>query len=131
MLSAISVLGSKMISRLNSSLDEHSPSRLTEESGENFVVGAKKGVLNKAKDIYKTVGDFGGNLVSKFDESIISKYSQLQKMQSLQGSISSEMINSTKTVFTTPQIVFNVQQLDESKLEQCFNYVNRKFGSKY
>lgn len=130
-LSAISVLGSKMISRLNSSLDEHSPSRLTEESGENFVVGAKKGVLNKAKDIYKTVGDFGGNLVSKFDESIISKYSQLQKMQSLQGSISSEMINSTKTVFTTPQIVFNVQQLDESKLEQCFNYVNRKFGSKY
>lgn len=130
-LSAISVLGSKMISRLNSSLDEHSPSRLTEESGENFVLGAKKGVLNKAKDIYKTVGDFGGNLVSKFDESIISKYSQIQKMKSLQGAISNEMINNTKTIFTTPQIVFNVQQLDESKLEQCFNYVNRKFGSKY
>lgn len=130
-LSAISVLGSKMISRLNSSLDEHSPSRLTEESGENFVIGAKKGVLNKAKDIYKTVGDFGGNLVSKFDESIISKYSQIQKMKSLQGAISNEMINNTKTIFTTPQIVFNVQQLDESKLEQCFNYVNRKFGSKY
>lgn len=130
-LSAISVLGSKMISRLNSSLDEHSPSRLTEESGENFVVGAKKGVLNKAKDIYKTVGDFGGNLVSKFDESIISKHSQIQKMKSLQGAISNEMINNTKTIFTTPQIVFNVQQLDESKLEQCFNYVNRKFGSKY
>lgn len=130
-LSAISVLGSKMISRLNSSLDEHSPSRLTEESGENFVLGAKKGMLNKAKDIYKTVGDFGGNLVSKFDESIISKHSQIQKMKSLQGAISNEMINNTKTIFTTPQIVFNVQQLDESKLEQCFNYVNRKFGSKY
>lgn len=130
-LSAISVLGSKMTTQLNKSLDEHSPSKITEESGENFVIGAKKGILNKAKDVYKTVGLFGNNLVNKFDENIISKYSQIKKMQSLQGSIDSEMINSTKTVFTTPQIVFNVQKLNESNLEQCFNYINKKFGSRY
>lgn len=130
-LTAISVLGSKMTTQLNKSLDEHSPSKITEESGENFVLGAKKGILNKAKDIYKTVGLFGNNLVNKFDENIISKYSQIKKMQSLQGSIDSEMINSTKTVFTTPQIVFNVQKLNESNLEQCFNYINKKFGSRY
>lgn len=35
--------------------------------------------------------------------------------------------NANQTIFTTPQIVFNVQELDEEKLQQCFNYVNRKF----
>ena len=45
--------------------------------------------------------------------------------------LSSKVIDSTKTVFTTPQIVFNVQELDEAKLQQCFNYINRKFGSQY
>ena len=47
------------------------------------------------------------------------------------GAINQSVIDNTKTVFTTPQIVFNVQELDEAKLNQCFNYINRKFGSKY
>lgn len=45
--------------------------------------------------------------------------------------INSKIIDSTKTVFTTPNIIFNVQELDEAKLQQCFNYINRKFGSAY
>ena len=47
------------------------------------------------------------------------------------GAIRQSVIDQTKTIFTTPQIVFNVQELDEAKLQQCFNYVNRKFGSQY
>ena len=42
-----------------------------------------------------------------------------------------KIIQSSKTIYTTPKIVFNVQELDESKLEQCFNYVNKKFGTNY
>lgn len=48
-----------------------------------------------------------------------------------QSTLSAKVIDSTKTVFTTPQIVFNVQELDEAKLQQCFNYINKKFGSAY
>ena len=47
------------------------------------------------------------------------------------GAIRQSVIDQTKTIFTTPQIVFNVQELDEAKLQQCVNYVNRKFGSQY
>ena len=47
------------------------------------------------------------------------------------GAISQSVVDKTRTIFTTPQIVFNVQELDEVKLQQCFNYINRKFGSKY
>ena len=49
----------------------------------------------------------------------------------ISNKINPNTINSTKTIFTTPQITFNVQELDDKKLEQCFEYVNKKFGSKY
>lgn len=55
----------------------------------------------------------------------------LQELGDFQENLSSKVIDNTKMVFTTPQITFNVQELDKEKLEQCFNYINRKFGSLY
>ena len=49
----------------------------------------------------------------------------------MQNTITEHIIDSTKTVFTTPQITFNVQEMNKENLETCFNYINRKFGSKY
>ena len=40
-------------------------------------------------------------------------------------------IVSSKTVFTTPNIVFNVQKMDEANLNSAFNYINRRLGSQY
>lgn len=40
-------------------------------------------------------------------------------------------IDSQKIVFTTPNITFNVQKMDEANLDMAFNYINRKFGSRY
>ena len=37
----------------------------------------------------------------------------------------------SNTIFTTPTITFNVQEMTEDNLEACFNYVNKKFGSNY
>ena len=65
------------------------------------------------------------------DKLTLNPNMNLTKLQSLQNGVASNAINSTKTIFTTPQIIFNVQELDEAKLEQCFNYINRKFGSQY
>ena len=45
--------------------------------------------------------------------------------------MANKVIENSNTVFTTPQIIFNVQELDEEKLNQCFNYINRRFGSAY
>lgn len=62
---------------------------------------------------------------------LAQKMAENLSLNGLESGISPNVISSTKTIFTTPQIVFNVQELDEGKLQQCFNYVNRKFGSKY
>ena len=39
--------------------------------------------------------------------------------------------DSIKTVFTTPNITFNVQKMDEANLNTAFNYINRRLGSQY
>lgn len=119
-------LGKNILASLNNSLDEHSPSRLSEESGINFVQGIIKGTASKEREALNLVGKFGKDLINKFNGSFDSSISALPS-----ANLSSKVIDSTKTIFTTPQIVFNVQELDEAKLQQCFNYVNKKFGSQY
>jgi hypothetical protein len=75
-----------------------------------------------AKRMYSQVDEISSKLLNKF--SGISTDINL-------GNINKKVMQSTQTVFTTPQIVFNVNQLDEAKLQQCFNYINRKFGTCY
>lgn len=70
---------------------------------------------------------------TKLLESVAKMSNELDGVISgnLQNRLNNRIINDSKTVFTTPQIVFNVQELDQAKLEQCFNYINKKFGSQY
>lgn len=76
-------------------------------------------MLKSSPKLEKATNNVAKMMASNLD---LSKY---------QSALNAQVINSTKTVFTTPQIVFNVQELDEVKLQQCFNYINKKFGSKY
>lgn len=88
---------------------------------ENF----SKGIDNNKAKLVKSIMNMTKEMQEKF------KLIQLQNFGDLQGNLTNQLIDNTKTIFTTPQIVFNVQELDEAKLNQCFNYINRKFGSKY
>lgn len=99
------------------------------------------------KDEMKYMPDMINNLVSGIQKNKYKVTDAMKKMTQemnetlniplvqdfgkFQGSINNQITDSTKTIITTPQIVFNVQELDEAKLQQCFNYINRKFGSKY
>lgn len=128
LFTAVWNLGERIVSSLNGSLDEHSPSKLSEKSGINFVQGAINGITSKEKEALNLVNKFGNNLINNFNAGFNGKSLNTDFTNT---KLSSQVIDSTKTIFTTPQIVFNVQELDEAKLEQCFNYINRKFGSKY
>lgn len=87
-----------------------------------------KGIKNNKYRLLNAVTSLSQDLKNKLT---LNPNMNLTKLQSLQNGVASNAINSTKTIFTTPQIVFNVQELDEAKLQQCFNYINRKFGSQY
>ncbi len=124
-----------ILSRLKTSFDVHSPSRETRKIFKNVMKGAELGLQDEENRIYKQIDKFSTNILDRLNNINISdlqlKTPKIQDFGKLQGNLSNEITNTTKTIFTTPQIVFNVQELDKAKLDQCFNYVNKKFGSAY
>lgn len=111
-----------VLSRLKKAFDIHSPSRKTREIFENVMKGAELGIEDEANSIY--------NKIDRLSKGISNKLRNISYSDDF-GKLNTNVIEKSKTIFTTPQIVFNVQELDEAKLQQCFNYINRKFGSQY
>lgn len=111
-----------ILSRLKKAFDIHSPSRKVRKIFNFAMEGAEVGIEDKENALYSKIKNISTTALDKFKQ--LGNDIQM-------GAINQSVIDNTKTVFTTPQIVFNVQELDEAKLNQCFNYINRKFGSKY
>ena len=109
-----------ILTRLKKSFDIHSPSRETRDIFQNVMKGAELGLKDEEKRLNNEIDKIARKIKSDFNN-------MLPNMQEIKQSV----IEQTRTIFTTPQITFNVQELDETKLQQCFNYVNRKFGSAY
>ena len=114
---------------LRNGLGDGSPSVLAKQALIDYFLGADIGIKKQGNKTVEELGKYGEIMHNEFTKSLINK--DLLEAKQLQGKFSSNLIDSQKTIFTTPQIVFNVQELDEAKLQQCFNYVNRKFGSQY
>lgn len=111
-----------ILSRLKKAFDIHSPSKETRKIFDYVMKGAEKGLEDEERKLYKQTDNISKKLLGKF-EGIGSNLNL--------GNLNKSVIEQTKTVFTTPQITFNIQELDEARLQQCFNYINRKFGSAY
>ena len=116
-------LAGAAIAAMQTELDEHSPSKKAEQIGayvpEGFVLGIKKG---QSKAV-KSVEDMSRELVDALSWS--------DPLNKIDGSINRRITNATRTIFTTPNIQFNVQTLNKENLDLAFNYINKKFGSQY
>ena len=112
-----------ILGRLKKSFDIHSPSRQTRDIFQNVMKGAELGLEDEESRIYREIDNISNDLLNRF------KLLREKKLNI--GSLNGNILDKTKTIFTTPQIIFNVQELDKDRLEQCFNYVNKKFGSQY
>ncbi len=111
-----------ILSRLKKAFDIHSPSRKVRKIFNFAMEGAEVGIEDKENALYSKIKNISNTALERFKQ--LGNDVQL-------GALNQSVMDKTKTVFTTPQIVFNVQELDEAKLNQCLNYINRKFGSKY
>lgn len=125
---AVRNLGEQMKAQMMASLQEHSPSKATEQMGINFDLGLINGIIDSKKDVLREIERLGIDSLVSFNDGFSVDSLALDKLNS---NMANKVIENSNTVFTTPQIVFNVQELDEEKLNQCFNYINRKFGSAY
>ena len=135
LFSKASGIAEGILGRLKKSFDIHSPSKETRKIFKYVMEGAELGLQDEEKTMYKQIDKFADNTLNKLKNIDIASLKinipKTQTFDKIQGSLKNKVIENTKTIFTTPQIVFNVQELDEAKLQQCFNYINKKFGSAY
>lgn len=122
--SASAVAGTAL-GTLQKILDEHSPSRKTRKFGNFFTEGLTLGILDEEKNAIKAAKDLGNKVLNELD------YSNKFATGSIDANINRQITDATKTIFTTPNIQFNVQTLNKENLDLAFNYINKKFGSQY
>lgn len=111
-----------ILGRLKKAFDIHSPSRKMRKIFQNVMASPEQEMEKGRKILNEKAKSIAADILKKFNGMSFNT--------NFKG-INSEIIEKSKTIFTTPQITFNVQELDEAKLQQCFNYINRKFGSAY
>ena len=113
-------LGRGMVNALNTSLDEHSPSKLTEKTGINFVQGLINGTLDKRKEVLNSVELLGNDMANRLNMNL-DELNVSSKLNNLS--------NSTKMIFTTPTL--NIYTQGEVNIRKIADEVNRIFGSQY
>ena len=113
-------IASSMLSRLRKAFDIHSPSKETQEIFEYNVDGMIKGLDVRQKALLSKIDTLKNKVLTEMNFGNMELAGLGSKVNAQQS-----------TIFTTPQITFNVQELDQERLDRCFNYINRKFGSKY
>lgn len=122
--SAATVAGTAL-GTLQKILDEHSPSRKTRKFGNFITEGLTLGILDEEKNAVKAAKTLSNNVLKEFD------YTNKLATGSIDANINKQITDATKTIFTTPNIQFNVQTLNKENLDLAFNYINKKFGSQY
>ena len=109
-----------ILSRLKKSFDIHSPSKETRDIFQNVMKGAELGLEDERKRLNKQVDTIASQMKTNF-----------ANIMPNMAAIKQSVIDQTRTVFTTPNITFNVQKMDEANLNKAFNYINRRLGSQY
>ena len=127
-VSAASTVADWISSFLHFSVPEKGPLSDMDKSMPDMIELMAKGIYSNKHKLIEATEKLSRDLKDKL---ILNGSLNLGNIESMQGNVISKTIDSNKAIYTTPQIVFNVQELDEAKLEQCFNYINRKFGSQY
>lgn len=132
-------IGNRGNSQFRKGLGDGSPSILAERAIIDYFAGANIGMNDAGKDLLKDMNKYGEKANSEFSEAL--QYSKINKkikygidipknINGLQSALTSEVKKASNINYNINNI-FNVQELDKERLEQCFNYINRKFGSKY
>lgn len=122
-------IAKNIAAQFNIQWDEHSPSKLMKKMAENFLLPIstvfdkkKRGLTNDAKRLAGGIANsFGNNFNTGIDLGSIPK---------LQSGLTSAVKQASNINYYN-NITFNVQELDRERLEQCFDFINKKYGSMY
>lgn len=106
--------------------DEHSPSKKMKKFAEYYVQPISDVMKSRQKDIVSSAREMANAVNSAFNNQM--NFPQIHDFGKLQGKLSNKIIDSTKTVYTTPNLTIYTQEFDARKIA---DEVNKVFGSQY
>lgn len=107
--------------------DEHSPSKKMQKFTEYYIQPISDVMKKKQARIVSNAQELANRINSQF----AGKFNEVD-MNNFNKNLSGSYIkNSSKNISNTNNININVKELDQARLEQCFNYLNEKFGILY
>lgn len=124
-ITAAKNLAGKVLNSMKSALGINSPSKFTRDFGINYTKGLTLGILEEEDSAIKAAKQVSKNALNALNAS------PSLTNGSFDANINRQITDATKTIFTTPNIQFNVQTLNKENLDLAFNYINKKFGSQY
>lgn len=118
---AVRNLGNQMKSQMVASLDEHSPSKATEEMGINFDLGLINGILDSKREVLREVENLGNSMLNGFMD--FSDFEKINK--NLSNNVIEKM---NPKIYNINMPIHTTDKLTTNELDSIFNYMNRKFG---
>lgn len=132
-------LGKRGNSNFRSGLGDGSPSVLAKKAIIDYFAGAEIGADKSGKDFVKSLNNYGKLANDEFTNAL--SYENINKqlkqgfkipknINGLQSALTAQVKESSNVNYNVNNI-FNVQELDKERLEQCFNYIDRKYSTKF
>lgn len=120
-------LGNSLLTTLKNSWDIHSPSKKSEKLAKYLLQGIETGIMEETPNVLKQAKKASEEILEAF-----SMTSNFNSLNDIQRGLNQKVTESTRNIFTTPNIVFNVkEELTRKQLNDAFDYVNDRFGSEY
>lgn len=124
--SAASTVASWISDFLHFSVPEKGPLSDMDKSMPDMIDLMAKGInQNKPKLIRATKG------LAKSMDSTLNPYSSLENIPKMQKGLTNAVKQASNVNYNNMTNNFYVQELDKERLEQCFKYINKKYGIKY
>lgn len=112
-----------ILSNLKKAFDIHSPSKKTRKIFQYVGEGELLGLQDTEKKIYDEV--------DKINKNIVGRLNGIDTNVNM-GALQQSVIDKTRTIFTTPNIVINANdELTASKINTIIDTLNRRLGSQY
>lgn len=127
LISKAASIAKSVAQQFNIEWDEHSPSKLMKKKAE-YLLQPIATVFEKEEGKLKNISrSVAKSIIEGFDKGGFAKLLNTGNMPNLSNATPNKNINNNNVC----NVNIYAQNLDEQKLEQCFNYINKKYGNMY
>lgn len=126
-IKAMRSFAASLIAAAKEALDSHSPSKKFIAIGEDMDNGAAIGIKNKEQEAQNTVRGMAQGLV-KTAKNVLNEDIGILDISANVGSGQRGNTSQGKSIIQKLEVYIQPQNMSDTELDRCFNYINKRFG---